>query len=70
MRTLLLQQNAIRCALTSQASQTQYHVQIGFGDSGVFEQFVNYLYTGDVPEQAINVPAVLLLAASFKVKSL
>ncbi|GFN93478.1 Zinc finger protein [Plakobranchus ocellatus] len=43
------------------------HIQVGYNDTGVFEQFINYLYTGDVPEQAINVPAVLLLAASFKV---
>ncbi|GFS23171.1 zinc finger protein [Elysia marginata] len=71
VRTLLLQPYVVQCSASLQGSyshsQPLHHVQIGFSDAGVFEQFVNYLYTGDVPEEAINVPAVLLLAASFKV---
>ncbi|KAK3797989.1 hypothetical protein RRG08_008461 [Elysia crispata] len=67
VRAMLLQPQIIPCIPSAQEPQLAHHLRIGFSDTGVFEQFVNYLYSGDVPEEAINVPAVLLLAASFKV---
>ncbi|XP_059165509.1 uncharacterized protein LOC131948054 [Physella acuta] len=46
---------------------TSGHIRLNFSQHAVFEQFINFLYTGYLAEQITDIPALLLLASTFKV---